>query len=241
MKHIIYIIIICFSVNVQSQSFTIDLMGGVGYTILSNNNHPSAFNELTNVNTISACTGISAMDSLTRSIALNIGVIYAAHNQQYTGEISYTYIFNSEIKMRYLDFPLLLHFHDADGIYLEIGPQVSYLLSAKEDANINNIQEELNKDFASDFNQFSLMGVIGFGMSKKISHYSSFNLGLRYGYGLTDAINNDNSNATSINHSLPYAIGSGGNGYYNPYSSSSAYATTRRIFIMLFGSLNIGF
>jgi len=232
LKHFIGIFIITFSVNVQSQSLTINLLGGPGFTYLSNSNLAHTLgttNTISTTDSHAGCFGISLTDSISTFFGFNPGVIYSGHNQQYSGRDNSGNTFNSEIKIRYLDVPLLLRMGESYGFYFEIGPQFSFMLSAAEDATVNNSQVEINKDYSTDFTFFSFAAIAGVGVNMNVSYTTTFNLGFRYGYGLSDVID---ETSTLSSHSLPFIIAKGSN------ANGTSYAGTRRTFISLLGSLN---
>jgi hypothetical protein len=228
MRRILLVIIISVvGFHAGAQQWNIGVMGGYSSTWLSNSN-TSYMKTSVMVNTISTFAGsygISVTDSLSSVLGLKLGIIYASHNEEYSGG-NYTIYsstnFDGTIKMKYLDIPLLLHFGKTDGFYFEFGPQISILLSANEDGTINNIQAESNQDYSSDFNGLLLMGVVGAGMNISLTDKVSLNLGFRGGYGFTDVTN---LNSTSSNHSIPYAIASG-----QFFGNAVGYSPTTRIY-----------
>jgi hypothetical protein len=92
--------------------------------------------------------------------------------------------YSGTIKLRYLDIPLMLKYYVAEGFSLEAGPNVAFLLSAKDDWNDFG---ETGEDDIKD----ELKGIdfgVNFGLGYKLE--GGLNFGARYNLGLSDA--NDN-------------------------------------------------
>ncbi len=99
-----------------------------------------------------------------------------------------------------------------DGIYIEIGPQISFINKVNENNTYNTPQE---KDVKSFYSKNYISGV--FGIGGYVFNYESFTtmLGLRIGYGITDMINADGKTA---NYPNPQAAAQP----YSSYKSSNA-------------------
>jgi hypothetical protein len=88
---------------------------------------------------------------------------------------------NDNLKLTYLNIPLLAQYNDPSGFYAESGPQIGFMLSGKykEDGNTSNIKDGLKTVDLS----------WGFGAGYKFSEQAS--AGLRYNLGLSNV--NDGS------------------------------------------------
>ncbi len=84
--------------------------------------------------------------------------------------------------LRYLSFPVLLHYLPTDKIYFQVGPEFNFLINAK----MKN--STLNKSVADDYNKFdfSLAGGLGFKIFRKL------NLETRYSFGLSQIRQDEN-------------------------------------------------
>ena len=90
-------------------------------------------------------------------------------------------IFDEKIKLDYMNIPLMGKYYISEGISLEAGPQIGFLLSAKSD--IDGEEEDI-KD--------SLKGIdfgLNFGLGYKMNCGLSF--GARYNIGLSNFNNED--------------------------------------------------
>ena len=215
------IIIICIAAligfNSQAQLWHYGLVGGPSSTWLLNNNVSNIGSELNYASSMSGCIGLSLTHNFIEKVGIEIDLIYAGHNQKYTGTINsvtplstFTLSYTDNMKTRYFDIPVLLHLGKSNGFYFEVGPQFSFLMGAKEDLTLTPSDptiEYTDKDFKSDFNSFVFAADIGFGYNVTLSGLLSLNLGLRFGYGVTDAVKtfpqSDFDVNSNIDHSLP--------------------------------------
>lgn len=83
---------------------------------------------------------------------------------------------NVNMKLMYLQFPLLADFFITDKLFVSIGPEFAYLINAKAKS----------KDHSMDImefydNQFELSGMIGI----NYNIFKRFDIGLRYSHGIT--------------------------------------------------------
>jgi len=99
-----------------------------------------------------------------------------------------------EQDLHYLSLPIMLQWKSTSGLYLELGPQASYLFRATQD---NGTTDESNKD---DFDNFDIAAAGGIGFMSRIG----LGVGARYNYGLSNIWedNGTNSNAELKNRVL---------------------------------------
>lgn len=102
-------------------------------------------------------------------------------------------------KMDYINLPIIAKFYVAEGLSLEVGPQVGFLLNAKlegkEDGNSVSIDfkdETKSVDFGANF-------AIGYKLD------SGINLGFRYYLGLTNVSDEDSDDVK--NNVLQLSVG----------------------------------
>ncbi len=95
---------------------------------------------------------------------------------------------NQEIKLDYINVPIMAKYYVSDGFSIEAGPQVSFLTSAKLDYDFtyDGSTESGSEDF-KDFTKGIDFG-LGFGVGYKMG--SGLNFGARYNLGLSN-INDD--------------------------------------------------
>lgn len=91
------------------------------------------------------------------------------------------------VKLNYIALPVLLRYQIVDQIHLLVGPQASFLMSAKyeEDGDEEDIKDSVK---GLDF------GAV-FGVGADISR---FNVGLRYGLGLANIFDEDGGEGVEV-------------------------------------------
>jgi hypothetical protein len=90
-------------------------------------------------------------------------------------------------KMDYINLPIMAKFYVAEGLSLEVGPQVGLLLSAK--GEIKEDGETEKYDFKDDVKSVDFGA--NFGVGYKLD--SGINLGFRYNLGLTSVAEEDST------------------------------------------------
>ena len=100
---------------------------------------------------------------------------------------------NNTIALSYLNIPLMGKYYLTKGLSLEAGPQIGFLLSAKNEKT----------DVKDSFNTFDFG--VNFGLGYKLDN--GLNFGVRYNLGLTDINNLDNSSIENKNGVLQLSIG----------------------------------
>jgi len=102
-----------------------------------------------------------------------------------------------EQDLRYLSVPMMLQFKSAGGFYGELGPQLSYLLDARQDGpGDENVENEKN------FENFEFSGGAGIGYVSAMG----LGIGARYNHGLTNVLDNESSTSGSNNMSLKHSV-----------------------------------
>lgn len=107
-------------------------------------------------------------------------------------------LFNGTIKADYLNIPLMAKYYVSEGLSLEAGPQLGFLISAKDDFEG---EEDDIKEFVKNFD----LGV-NFGLGYKLA--GGLNFGARYNVGLTNANDDpDLSDITFKNGVFQFSLG----------------------------------
>jgi len=122
----------------------------------------------------------------TKKWGVTSDLLLANQNQKYT-LVDATNTFNGEMKFTYVDVPFLLKRKNRIGLYFEMGPMFSRLISAKE--TVLNSDGSLNysdKNVLKDFNDFGISAVGGLGWDIKISRKLMISLEGRAGYMFSD-------------------------------------------------------
>ncbi len=119
--------------------------------------------------------------------AVNVEALYSTHNQKLTSGID-SIKWNTNTKLSYLEFPILLHFDTQNFRYVEAGIKISSLLSAtgSYDSSPSNLFNYSNRDIKNDFEKSNLALVFGWGGAIWGDGGLLIHGGFRLTYGLSD-------------------------------------------------------
>jgi opacity protein-like surface antigen len=164
MKKIIVLIVLtlAFSTNVQAQLLKFGIKGGLNYANLTGSNIQT--DALTSYH-----IGLLAEIKVSDKFALQPELLYSTQGATYK-----TIVGDIDNKLGYLSIPIMAKIYLNNTISLELGPQASFLLSEKDEFDIEN---QSTFDFA-----------VAAGLGVKITK-SIFIQG-RYGLGLTEVSKN---------------------------------------------------
>jgi len=164
--------------NVNAQKIKFGAKGGLNFATVSGDN-------------------TEGIDAVT---AFNFGVlseIPISDKFSFQPELMYSgqgYSFNDNtVALSYLNIPLMGKYYLTKGLSVEAGPQIGFLLSAKN--------EEI--DVKDSFNTFDFG--VNFGLGYKLDN--GLNFGARYNVGLTDINNLENSSIKNKNGVLQLSVG----------------------------------
>lgn len=169
----------------------IGVKGAFNSTWLFNKNVSDVGPSLDYESSFGSSFGAQAVFMFAETYGMSAEVLFSSHNQKYVGYYNKNEAnsFTVENRISYLDIPLLFRVSSPKGPYFEIGPQVSFLMGAKEtyDEALFATNDYSDRDFKDNFNGFGFAGILGFGVDIKISEKITLNTGLRFGYAFTDA------------------------------------------------------
>ncbi|WP_343587301.1 porin family protein [Flavobacterium sp.] len=97
------------------------------------------------------------------------------------------------VALNYLNIPLMGKYYITKGLSIEAGPQVGFLLSAKNEST--NVKDSFN---TVDFG-------VNFGVGYKLDN--GLNFGVRYNLGLTDINNVEGSSSKNKNAAFQVSVG----------------------------------
>ncbi|NNK17678.1 MAG: PorT family protein [Maribacter sp.] len=126
--------------------------------------------------------GFVAEIGITETFSFQPELLYSAQGADYSEDG-----FEGSVKVDYLNLPLMAKFYVAEGFSLEAGPQVGFLLSAKD-------AYDGGEDDWSDITKGIDFG-LNFGIGYKLQ--SGLNFGARYNLGLSDLNDDPDSQADS--------------------------------------------
>ena len=101
-----------------------------------------------------------------------------------------------DIKLNYLNIPLMAKYYFSDGFNFEFGPQIGFLLSAEAEVSFAGVSE--TEDIKDDLKgtDFGL----NFGLGYKLE--SGLNFGLRYNLGLSKLDDSDEMEESDIKNGV---------------------------------------
>lgn len=160
--------------SLHAQNVTFGAKAGVNFATLNGDDAEDADGRT------SFHIGATAEFSLSDTFSIQPELLYSG--QGFTTKESDTDITG---KMDYINLPIMAKFYVAEGLSLEVGPQIGFLLSAKAEgesdgtsASVDFKDETKSVDFGANF-----------GVGYKLD--SGTNLGFRYNLGLTSVAEED--------------------------------------------------
>lgn len=173
-----------------AQDIILGLKGSFYSSWLFNKNVSDQDASLDYASTFSTTFGAQALFMFSETYGVNTELIVASQKQKYDGySITDDNVFTNEIKLNYIDIPVLFRVSSPKGPYFELGPQMSLLTGAKETFSFEQTDnlDYTDKNVKDDFAGFGVSGIIGFGVDIKLSDNINLTTGLRFGYMFTDA------------------------------------------------------
>jgi hypothetical protein len=143
--------------------------------------------------------GVYAEIPICESFSFQPELLYSAQGSEFEdtftesdGEIMYVYVAKGKVKADYLNVPLMAKYYVTKGFSIEAGPQVGFLLSAKEEYDFTYTEGSITETTSGEEDiKDSLKGIdfgLNFGLGYKLDN--GLNFGARYNLGLLD-INDD--------------------------------------------------
>jgi hypothetical protein len=168
-KHVLTLILFCIVAgHINAQSVTAGIKGGLNISDVSSMNGD---------NRLSGHFGLFIHSRFNRNWAIQPELLYSGQGQQFV-VINHEYT----LALNYLQVPIMFQFYPAKQVFLEFGPQLGFLLSAKvkDDDNKTEVDESYKKVDAGL--------ALGFGIqaTPMLGFYA------RYNAGLADITKNDN-------------------------------------------------
>lgn len=157
--------------------------------------------------------GITAEFEMSDTFSIQSELLYSAQGAtEDDGETIGTTVYNDDykFKLNYLQIPVMAKFYVSEGLSLEVGPQIGFLLSADVENDYSTIDNGTVIDSGSieiDYKDYmkSVDFGLNFGLGYKLD--SGLNFGLRYNLGLNDVYDVDGSNTEIKNRVLQLSVG----------------------------------
>lgn len=164
--------------NVNAQEIKLGVKGGLNFASLNGDNTKD-IDVVTSFN-----FGVVSEIALSEKFSFQPELMYSGQG----------YSFNDNtIALSYLNVPLMGKYYVTKGLSLEAGPQLGFLLAAKNEKT----------DVKDAFKSFDLG--VNFGLGYKLEN--GINFGARYNLGLTNINNLDNSSIKNRNGVLQISVG----------------------------------
>ncbi|RKD89857.1 porin family protein [Mangrovibacterium diazotrophicum] len=169
-----FIGILFFScMNLNAQNFDLGIAAGFDRASLhlSNSAENNLTYEISSIGTYNINGYLSFKDNGFWGLSVEPGIIRKGWNQSYNSNDQ-----KNKLRLYYLQIPILSDFYLSDRFFISIGPEIDYLISAKNKYDSNT------QDIVKYLNRFELSGMIG--ISLKINEFVTTSL--RYSHGLTE-------------------------------------------------------
>ena len=166
----ITITLVAFAVN--AQNITIGAKSGLNFAGITGDNA----DELELSGRTSIHIGGTLEVEIFDSFSIQAELLYSGQGySEEFGDVDY------KAKLDYINLPLLVRYHVEDDLFVEVGPQVGLLISAKADFPDNNIDIR------------DMMNVIDVGLNLGVGYKldSGLNFGIRYSRGITNAFSSN--------------------------------------------------
>ncbi|PKB15906.1 porin family protein [Flavobacterium sp. 5] len=164
--------------NVNAQKIKFGAKGGLNFASISGDNTKGS-NTVTSFN-----FGLLSEIPISEKFSFQPELMYSGQGYSFD---------DNTVALHYLNIPLMGKYYVAKGLSVEAGPQIGFLLSAKNEKT----------DVKDSFNTFDFG--INFGLGYKLEN--GLNFGARYNLGLTNINNIDDSSSKNKNGVFQLSVG----------------------------------
>jgi hypothetical protein len=158
-----------FSLHTINAQVSAGIKGGVNFATLSGFNGDSR---------VAAHAGVFLNHTFNNNWSFQPELIYSGEGQRYFSDG-----FERTIALEYVQIPLMIQYFPMEKLYLEAGPQVGLLASAKDKADDGDFDYNVKNEFRNT--QVGLNVGVGVKLNPSIGLYG------RYSFGLTDVTFDD--------------------------------------------------
>ena len=166
--------------NVNAQKINFGVKGGLNFASISGDNTKE-------IDPVAAFNfGLLSEIPISEKFSFQPEVMFSGQGYSFKDK-------DNLIALNYLNVPLMGKYYVTKGLSIEAGPQLGFLLSAKDE----------KKDVKDSFKTFDFG--VNFGLGYKLEN--GINFGVRYNLGLTDINNLDNYSGKNRNGVLQVSVG----------------------------------
>jgi len=188
MKKLAFVLLAGFSFATAHAQFAFGIKGGANISNV-NGNDVSGTNSLVGFN-----AGVYLKLPMTRHLSIQPEVDYSGQGFKETGGG-----YETTQHDNYINVPVLLKYTHFTGVFIETGPQVGFLASAKVSS------QGVSVDDKADYNSADFSWVLGVGVKIPATPIS---LDARYNFGLSNIINNGGGSSDNNSvHNGSFQIG----------------------------------
>ena len=151
--------------------------------------------------------GAVAEISISDKFSVQPELLYSTQGAKYEDSESgsgFSYNEESTIKLDYINLPIMAKYYVSEGFSIEVGPQIGFLMSAKEDYEYSEtIDGETFSDSGEEDIKDSVSGIdfgLNLGLGYKLE--SGLNFGARYNLGLSNINDFEGSDEFKIQNSV---------------------------------------
>lgn len=164
--------------NVNAQEIKFGVKGGLNFSIVGGDNTE-------NVDSVTSYNiGVMSEIPLSEKFSFQPELMYSRQGYSFDNDI---------VALNYLNIPLMGKYYVTKGLSLEAGPQIGFLVSAKNEKT--DVKDSFN---TVDFG-------VNFGVGYKLEN--GLNFGIRYNLGLTDINNVEGSSIKNKNSVFQVSVG----------------------------------
>ncbi|UGS21864.1 porin family protein [Flavobacterium cyclinae] len=123
--------------------------------------------------------------------------------------VDYSYSYKEDNKINYLNVPLMAKYFATEKLFLEAGPQIGFVLSAKSDIEETETFMGITDSFSGDVDIKDNLKSVDFGLNFGLGYEftSQFFASARYNVGLTNINNASGSSADLKNGVVQFSFG----------------------------------
>ncbi len=172
--------LVLFSLTISIAQVNFGAKAGVNFSNFSGDNEHNEMRTGFHV-------GVVAELEISEQFSVQPELVYSAQGADYKNSGFEGGFYDGAYKLNYINVPVVAKYYVSEGLSLEVGPQVGFLISAKEDwEDINTGESAEDDDVKDSFKGIDFGANLGIGYKME----SGLNFGAHYNLGFAD-LNDD--------------------------------------------------